>query len=298
MSATSVVLALAALLEFLDADRRQRGDHRGADAQLRRAARHCVAAASRQSRSRSPWSTREPTTAPWIRRVRESPCRMRGNCMRSPFARPCAGARGDGYPDGFRSPSWIAGPGALSWRFGRAPACALLPALSIKPAAYGAADENCVDRRLIAPATMLCGRGPGRRSCHAYPPPCRRARRRFCALAFTPARADCSSTSTSPRRQMTVSRRRRDAYTWKVSTGMAGYDTPAASSKPSAWNATTSRASGTTRRCPIRSSSPRKATPSTAASTSSISAARPRMAACGCRRNTPRCCGTWSRNTG
>src|SRR6185312_9652283 len=59
----------------------------------------------------------QPAAAPCIRRLRDSPCRMRGNCMSSPFARRVFGARTNGHPDGFRPLSWSAGPAALRWRF-------------------------------------------------------------------------------------------------------------------------------------------------------------------------------------
>ena len=58
-------------------------------------------------------------------------------------------------------------------------------------------------------------------------------------------------------------------HRWPVSSGLPSYETPNGNSRPSAWRRITTPRSGTRRRCRIRSSSPGRATPSTAPTPSS-----------------------------
>ncbi len=78
------------------------------------------------------------------------------------------------------------------------------------------------------------------------------------------ARADIVITIDKTTQQMTVLQDNFLLYAWPVSTGAAVTTRPRASSSRSAWSAITSAASGTTHRCRTRSSSPSRATPSTA----------------------------------
>ncbi len=106
------------------------------------------------------------------------------------------------------------------------------------------------------------------------------------SVPFASRRTPISSfASTRSTQQHDGRGRRPQRYVWPVSTGRPGYDTPNGTFKPTAWTPTISRRSGTMRRCRIPCSSICTATPFTAFSTSSISAWRCRMAACGCRRD-------------
>ena len=80
----------------------------------------------------------------------------------------------------------------------------------------------------------------------------------FVALALAqPARANVMIIIDKSAQRMTVTVDGEQLYTWPVSTGQRGYDTPAGEFTAVPHGAaTTSAASGTTRRCRIRSSSP------------------------------------------
>ena len=105
----------------------------------------------------------------------------------------------------------------------------------------------------------------------------RRARR---AGVATPPRADVLSPVDKAAQLMTVTVDGDQRYVWPVSTGMSDYDTPAGEFQAVPHGARPLLARvGRRADAAIRSSSPRKATPSTAAITSSISA---RPASHGC----------------
>src|SRR5438309_721947 len=66
--------------------------------------------------------TTAPAAAPCSRRVSESPRRIAGISMTFPLSPEISRREYNGCPNGLRSmlSSWIEGPAALSWRFGRA----------------------------------------------------------------------------------------------------------------------------------------------------------------------------------
>src|SRR5450756_3134354 len=102
------------------------------------------------------------------------------------------------------------------------------------------------------------------------------------ALAFTAARADVLIRVAKAAQLMTVTADGAQRYAWKVSTGMADYDTPAGDFQAFRMERDHFSREWDDAPMPYSIFFTQEGTPSTAASTSSISAARPRMAACGC----------------
>ena len=78
------------------------------------------------------------------------------------------------------------------------------------------------------------------------------------------AYADLQINVNKSSQRMTVTVDGKQLYDWPVSTGGAATTRQAATLSRSAWKSITTATSGTTRRCPIRSFSPRSATPFTA----------------------------------
>ena len=85
-------------------------------------------------------------------------------------------------------------------------------------------------------------------------------------LSASFARAELLIEIDKTTQRMTVTRDGAQLYVWPVSTGAPATTPRPAVTRPFAWRKITSRANGTTRRCPIPCSSPSRATPSMAAS--------------------------------